>query len=580
MREIHLEANIQQELNGWLSRNETLWRQKSRETWLKDGDRNSRFFHLSTVIRRCRNSIDAIRDDQGVWIINKVEIKEFVVSKFQKLFTEESTSFPTDLEDLISPSISQLDNDALCIIPTPQEIKEVIFGMQSQKAPGPDGLPPLVYKKYWAIVGTNVIKAVQSFFRCGYMLDEVNYSLIVLIPKITAPASVNHYRPISLCNTVYKAISKILVARLRPLLPDLISSCQLAFVPDRWIVENQLIVQELLHSFKRRKVKGGFVAMKVDLQKAYDQVNWNFLRVLLLKFGFSDIFVNWIMQCVSTVSFSIIVNGGKTKWFRPTRGLRQGDPLSPYLFILCQDILSRMIEKEHRLGQVSGVKMNLNGPPFTHVMYADDLMLFARASTREVKVLDECLEKYCLWLGQLINREKSELIFSKLVQRVRKRAIKCELNMKAISMLATYLGAPLFSSRSRSKDFKFLQERLESKLKGWMCKTLSWAGRSTLIKSVAHALPNYTFSAFDVSVSVCNKLDAASKRFWWNPNKGSGNYLAWKSWEQLCLPKCQGGLGFCKSKCFNNASLAKLTWLVTSNRKSICMQALRSKYRV
>jgi hypothetical protein len=300
----------------------------------------------------------------------------------------------------------------------------------------------------------------------------------------------------------------------------------------------------------------------------------------LLKFGFSDIFVNWIMQCVSTVSFSIIVNGGKTKWFRPIKGLRQGDPLSPYLFILCQDILSRMIEKEHRLGQVNGVKMNLNGPPFTHVMYADDLMLFARASTREVKVLDECLEKYCLWLGQLINREKSGLIFSKLVQRVRKRAIKCELNMKAISMLATYLGAPLFSSTSRSKDFKFLQERLESKLKGWRCKTLSWAGRSTLIKSVAHALPNYTFSAFDVPVSVCNKLDAASKRFWWNPNKSSGNYLAWKSWEQLCFPKCQGGLGFRKSKCFNNASLAKLTWLVTSNRKSIRMQALRSKYRV
>jgi hypothetical protein len=154
--------------------------------------------------------------------------------------------------------------------------------MQNLKAPGPDGLPVLFYKHYWSIVGNKVIKAIQKFFRSGHLLSEVNNSFIVLIPKNTAPSNVNHFRPISLCNTVYKVIAKILVFKLRPLLANLISPGQSAFFLDRWIAENQLVVHELLHSFKRRKVKGGFVAMKVDLQKAYDRVNWSFLKLCCL----------------------------------------------------------------------------------------------------------------------------------------------------------------------------------------------------------------------------------------------------------------------------------------------------------
>ncbi len=159
--------------------------------------------------------------------------------------------------------------------------------------------------------------------------------------------------------------------------------------------------------------------------------------------------------------------------------------MSPYLFILCQEVLSQLIDRKLVAGTISSVSMNKNGPAFTNVMYADDIMLFARASSREIKALDECLENYCLWSDQLVNREKSSLIFLKLVTNDRKRMIKHLLHMKTIPQNANYLGAPLFSTRSRSKDFKFLQERLESKLLGWRCKSLSWAGRNTLINSVA-----------------------------------------------------------------------------------------------
>jgi hypothetical protein len=174
---------------------------------------------------------------------------------------------------------------------------------------------------------------------------------------------------------------------------------QSAFILRRWIAENQLIVHELLHSFKKRKVKGGFMALKLDLQKAYDRLNWNFLQTVLNNFGFHDTFVNWVMQCVTTVSFSVLINGGKSKHFTPTRELRQGDPLSPYLFILFQEVLSKIIDREHAAGKIMGVAMNRGGTDFTHVMFADDIMLFAKASNREVMSLNSCLEKYCSWSG-------------------------------------------------------------------------------------------------------------------------------------------------------------------------------------
>lgn len=236
------EARLQQELNLWLSRNETMWKQKSRETWLREGDRNSRFFHLSSIIRRRRNSIDVIKTDNGEWIVKLANIREFVVAKFQNLFSEEPVSFPENLENLIPTSLSVEENEEICKIPTPLKIKSELFAMQSLKAPGPNGLPPLFYKKYWSIVGIEVIHAVQNFFRFGHMLKEVNNSFIVLIPKVPNPTSVNQFRRISLCNTVYKIIFKLLVARIRPMLSKLVSPCQFAFIPGRWIAENQVVV--------------------------------------------------------------------------------------------------------------------------------------------------------------------------------------------------------------------------------------------------------------------------------------------------------------------------------------------------
>ena len=268
-----LERSLQAGLSEWLSRSETLWRQKLREIWLKLGDKNSKFFHLSTIIQRRRNNIDAIKKEDGSWISDPKHIRQLFLENFKLQYTHEEVNFPSHLEHLLLPCITEDENENLLAIPSPEDIKATLFQMQDLKAPGPDGFPALFYKQLWTTIGNDVIEAMTSFFRLPLMPREVNRSLIVLIPKVSNPSFVNHFRPISLCNVVYKIISKLLTSKLRPLLEKIISLAQSAFITNRWITENQVIVQELLHGFKTCKPKSGLMAIKRGLQKAYDRVN-------------------------------------------------------------------------------------------------------------------------------------------------------------------------------------------------------------------------------------------------------------------------------------------------------------------
>ena len=216
-------------------------------------------------------------------------------------------------------------------------------------------------------------------------------------------------------------------------------------------------------------------------------------------------------MCISSVSFEVLVNGGKTDHFKPSRGLRQGDPLSSYLFILGQEVLSRILDYELAQNNISGIKASIRGPSISHVMYADDIIMFSKASKKEATNFIKCVDKYCRWSGQKINNNKSGVFFSKNTPGQNRRMIKGLLQMKGLKIDAIYPGSPLFRSRAPSKDFKFLQEKLESKLMGWRSRCLSWAGRSTLIKFVAQALPNYTMSAFSVPNTICDKLDTLTR---------------------------------------------------------------------
>ena len=234
--------------------------------------------------------------------------------------------------------------------------------MKSLKASGPDGYPALFYKHYQDTVGDQVVKATQSFFRNGWLLKDFNKTFISLISKKKGACNFNHFCPIGLCNVCYKVISKIIVNRPRPLLNKMVDLAQVAFVPNRWINENVVLAHEIVHNFKYTGKKKGFLRIKLDFQKAYDRMELNFLIVVLKAFGFSNIFINLIHQCLSTVEFTLLLNGSFGPSFSPSKVLRQGDLLSPYLFILGNEVLMRLINREVSQTNLTGVKVSNTAP--------------------------------------------------------------------------------------------------------------------------------------------------------------------------------------------------------------------------
>ena len=228
---LNIEANINLELQEWLQREEMLWRKKSRTKFLVAADLNTKFFYLITIIIRRRNAIDFLKNQQGIWVSGREEIGKCFEDFFTNLFTSSNPSIPCNLENLITPSLFDEDIEMLSKIPSPEEIKEVVFSIGSNKAPGPDGMSVHFFKCYWNIIGGEVIEANTTFFQRGHMLKEINHSFIVLIPKGSNAAIVSQYRPKSLCNVLYKIFSKLQANKLKQILPKLISPSQTTFVP-------------------------------------------------------------------------------------------------------------------------------------------------------------------------------------------------------------------------------------------------------------------------------------------------------------------------------------------------------------
>jgi hypothetical protein len=245
------------------------------------------------------------------------------------------------------------------------------------------------------------------------MLPQMNHTFITLIPKKQGTCNFNQFRPISLCNFCYKIISKILVNRLRPLLPKIIEPSQAAFVPGRWITESVVLAQEIMHNFKQSKKKKGNVWLKLDFHKAYDSLEWDFIIRVLKAVGYDQKVTNLIYQCISSINFTFLLNGNKSSTFSPSRGIRQGDPLSPYLFILCSEVLARLINKEVERGMICGLKIAPGAPCISKLLYADDVLLFCGAKIAKVNKMMECVKKYCAWSGQSISTDKCGVFVSK-----------------------------------------------------------------------------------------------------------------------------------------------------------------------
>ena len=372
---------VSKELDDLLLKQEIFWAQHSRISWLKHGDKNTKFFHAKASQRRRRNFIQGIKNHDDIWVEDEEEIAGVATRYFENIFKAGDCDRLEECLVAVHPKMSPDMRDLLSSEYSPKEIKAALFQMGPTKAPGPDGMNALFYQKFWHIVGDDVINAVLDFLNNGIMVPDLNYTHIVLIPKIKSSEKITDYRPISLCNVIYKIISKVLANRLKLILPNLIATTQSAFVPGRLITDNFLVAYESLHAMHcRKKGRRVSLALKLDVSKVYDRVEWAFLKGFMTKLGFPKMWIERVMCCVSTPSFSIQINGKSYGNIILSRGLHQGDPLSPYLFLLCAEGFSSLLAKAEAENKLHGVSICRRAPSISHLLFADDSLLFCRAT--------------------------------------------------------------------------------------------------------------------------------------------------------------------------------------------------------
>jgi len=424
---------------------------------VKFGDKNSSFFHAQTIIRRKRNKIHKLQLLNGLWSSDNDILQEEALKYFKNFFCGNQHHHHSHVFNEGShPTLDDADMNSLTCLITKKEVMISLNSMKPYKAPGPDGFQCIIFKQYWHIVGDDVFNLVQSSFLTGHFDPSISDTLLTFIPKIDHPNTYKDFRPISLCNIIYKIITKVIVHRLRPILNNIIGPYQSGFLPGRGTTDNAIVLQEIIHFMCRSKKKEGYVAFKIDLEKAFDNVNWDFLRSCLRDFGFPNVTTTLIMHCVTSSSFSLLWNGNKLPHFSPSHGLRQGDPLSPYLFILCMEKLSTAISNVVHQGNWDPIHISNLGPKLSHLLFADDVLLFTKACNSQLRVIRDFFDRFTKASGLKINLHKSIALYSSGTPQSKITTLKSISDIRSTTSLDKYLGFPLIKGRPKKEDFFFL----------------------------------------------------------------------------------------------------------------------------
>ncbi|KAJ9690749.1 hypothetical protein PVL29_013085 [Vitis rotundifolia] len=452
-QELEARKEAKEDFKKWVLMEEISWRQKSRETWLKKGDKNTGFFHKMINSNRRRNCLKKIKVN-GTWQSEDHDIQRGVVRAYQNLLSDPGGWHPC-LNSLEFESIGVEEATRLEQMFT---VFLALSELNGDKALGPKGFSLAFWQFCWDFVKDEIMGFFKDFFERGKFVRSLNTTFLVLIPKKGGAEDLSNFRPISLVGSLYKLFAKVLTNRLKKVVGKVVSTTQNAFVEGGQILDAALIANEVVDSLLERKESG--VLCKLDLEKAYDCINWDFLLSVMQKMGFGEKWAGWIKWCISTASFSVLVNGSPTDFFRSSRGLRQGDPLSPYLFVLGMEALSSLINRAVRKGFLSGCKIRGredSGIQVSHLLFADDTLIFCEDSQDQLAFLSWLLLWFEATSGLHINLNKSEILSVGKVENA--ELLAAELGCKVGSLPSIYLGLPLGASHKSMTVWDGVEER-------------------------------------------------------------------------------------------------------------------------
>eukprot|EP00253_Pinus_taeda_P023386 PITA_23386 len=481
------------------------------------------------------------------------EFKEY----FQEALKEQTGSRSAAIRSVTQhiPKIITKDHNQNLLKPVSmQEVEEAMAQLKDGKAPGPDGFTSNFFHEFWELISTEVWELVEESRSMHWLLPSLNSTFIALVPKGEESNTPDKFRPIALCNVIYKLISKVVANRLKPLLPLLILPEQTGYVEGRQIMDGIILSKEVIHSLKILKKPS--MIMKLDLSKAFDKLSWEYIHQMLLAFGFNATWTRWIMNLITSPCFSVLLNGSPSLPFRPSRGIRQGDPLSPFIFVLMAEGLSRLLHHVVSSQAIKGIALH-GLHPLSHQQFVDDTMLFGHPSSLEAKAFKALLSLFSEGSGTSINANKSQLFFFNTPVSTQRNIARI-LGFSIAVLPSKYLGALLMVSALKHASWRTLLDKLEARLSSWTYRSLNIASRLILIKSVLQAMPLYLFSILAAPKWVLKAIRNLQRSFLWG-STGLNRKWALVKWTEVCQPKSNGGLGL-RDPLQSNCTMGARIW--------------------
>eukprot|EP00253_Pinus_taeda_P009779 PITA_09779 len=538
---------------------ESSWRLKSRALWLRLGDRNTKFFHRFATFRRQANAIWRIKDGNGGFIYTQQDISNAAVAHFKSQYSKGLGCAFQDILwgiELYPAMFDESINDSIYQLVTEDELLKVLKAFSKDKCPGPDGWNIEFFLYFFDILKTDLLNMIEESRITGHIHPHTSSTLIALIPKKCDADTFSDFRPISLCNISFKIISKIITERIKGTLAIHLSRDQHAFLKGRNIMDAVASTQECISSIASKNIDGAI--LKIDLQKAYDCIDWGFIRCLLARIGLRPYMIAWIMACIEGINYAININGIPTPFFTAERGLRQGCPLAPIIFILAMNSLSLHINNAVDNRRCSPIRISRH-ISLSHNLFVDDILLCAMLQQQSWQYLFDIISNFQKATGLIINKHKSKLYYngtqSDLINII---ANMFGIQSHPIQNGITYLDfqlKPLYSS----SDWEWLVQRYFNKISSWEHRTLSLAGITTLTVAVMTHLSVYWAHLFYIPSSIIRRLNQLTASFIWG-GKSIQLKIHLTKLKDISIPKKQGGWGIKDLRQFGCALICRSLW--------------------
>ena len=383
-----------------------------------------------------------------------------------------------------------------------EEVKQVVWDCESFKRSGPYGINFGFIKDFWQELKDNFMRFLVEFHRNGKLSKGLNSTFIALIPKVESPQRLADFRPISLVGCLYKVLAKVLANRLR----FVVSDSQSAFVRGKQIIDDILIASEVVD--EARRINKKLLLFKVDFEKAYELVDLNYLNSVMVNMNFPTLWQKWITECVGTTTASVLVNGSPTEEFHIEMGLRQGDPLSPFLFLLAAEGFDVLMKAAvaNNMFQPYGVERE-GAVQLSHLQFVDDTLILGEKSWLNVHTIRAVLLLLEEVSGLKVNFNKSMLTGVNIPSTWLSEATSV-LNCRTGTIPFVYLGLPIGGDSRKLSFWKPVVDRIVARLSSWNHKFLSFGGRLVLLKFFLSSLPVYFLSFFKAPTGIISSVES------------------------------------------------------------------------